>query len=145
MKLELTKRADYAIRTVVALAATAPDDRLSVRRIAASHAIPARFLAQVMADLVAAGLVEGIPGRTGGYVLGRPASAITILQIIEAVEGDSHRQTCVLRGGPCQLNGTCTVHHVFAATQAGMIRELGGATIASLTRQPWCSPAKAAG
>ena len=52
--------------------------------------------------------------------------------MIEAVEGDSRRQSCVLRGGPCQLNGACDVHHVFAATQAGMIRELGGATIASL-------------
>jgi Rrf2 family protein len=134
MKLDLTKRADYAIRTVVALAATAPDGRLSVRRIAASQGIPVRFLPQVMADLVAAGIVAGIPGRTGGYVLGRPAAAITILEVIEAVEGDSRRQTCVLRGGTCQLNGTCAVHQVFAATQAGMIRELGEATIASLSR-----------
>ena len=132
MRLELTKRADYAIRAVVALATAAAGDRLSVRRIAAAQSVPVRFLPQVMADLVAAGLVEGMTGRTGGYRLARPAVEITILDVIEAVEGDSRRQTCVLRGGPCQLNGTCAVHHVFAATQAGMIRELGSASIASL-------------
>jgi len=133
VRLELTKRADYAIRAVVAIATAAPGDRLSVRTIAAVQSIPVRFLAQVMADLVAAGLVEGMAGRTGGYRLARPAAEISMLDVIEAVEGDSRRETCVLRGGPCQLNGVCAVHHVFAATQAGMIRELGAATIASLS------------
>ena len=132
MRLELTKRADYAIRAVVALAATGPDEPISVTRLAAERAIPARFLRQVMADLVGGGIVDGLAGRTGGYRLARSAATITILEVIEAIEGDSRRQTCVLRGGPCQLHGTCDVHRVFAATQEGMIRELGGATIASL-------------
>jgi Rrf2 family protein len=132
VRLELTKRADYAIRAVLALAVAGPDERLSVTRLAAERAIPVRFLPQVMADLVRASIVEGQPGRTGGYRLARSAAAITVLAVIEAVEGDSRRQTCVLRGGPCQLNGTCAVHEVFAATQDGMIRQLGGATIASL-------------
>ncbi len=141
MRLELTKRADYAIRAVVALAAAAPEERLSVRRIAADRAIPVRFLSLVMADLVAAGIAEGATGRSGGYRLGRPAAAITVLEVIEAVEGSSRRQTCVLRGGPCQLNGVCDVHHVFAATQEGMLRQLGGASIASLQRPPIRHPA----
>ena len=132
MRVELTKRADYAIRAVVALAAAAPGERLSVRRIAADRAIPVRFLPLVMTDLVRAGLVEGLAGRTGGYRLARPSSAISILEVIEAIEGDSRRTTCVLRGGPCNVNGVCDVHEVFAATQAAMLRELGGATIASL-------------
>jgi Rrf2 family protein len=132
VRLELTKRADYAIRAVVALAAADPGERLSVRRIAADRAIPVRFLSLVMADLVAARIAEGATGRSGGYRLARPAAAISVLEVIEAVEGSSRRETCVLRGGPCQLNGVCDVHHVFAATQEGMIRRLGAATIASL-------------
>ena len=78
-------------------------ERLSVRRIAADQDIPVRFLPRVMADLVAAGIVEGRPGRTGGYRLARPASGISMLEVIEAVEGDSRRRTCVLRGGACRL------------------------------------------
>jgi Rrf2 family protein len=132
MRLELTKRADYAIRAVVALAATAPGERLSVRRIAADRAIPVRFLPQVMADLVAASIVEAVPGRTGGYRLARPAEAISLLEVIESVEGDSRRRVCILRGGACAVGGVCDVHHVFAAAQDALISELGGATIASV-------------
>ena len=132
MRLELTKRADYAVRAVVALAAAAPGERLSVRRIAAEQAIPARFLPRVMGDLVGASIVEAVTGRTGGYRLARPAGAISVLEVVEAVEGDSRRRTCVLRGGTCALDGICDVHHVFAAAQDAMIAALGGATIASL-------------
>ena len=132
MRLELTKRADYAIRAVVALAAAAPAERLSVRWIAANRGIPVRFLPQVMADLVAARIVEGAPGRTGGYRLARPATKISMLEVVEAVEGDSRRRTCVLRGGACSVDGVCDVHEVFAAAQDALIRHLGGATIASV-------------
>ena len=135
MRLELTKRADYAIRAVVALAAV-PDERLSVRRIAADRDIPVRFLQQVMTDLVAAGMADAVAGRTGGYRLTRPTAMISVLDVIEAVEGDSRRRTCVLRAGPCRTNAACGVHDVFAATQEAMLRELGGATIASLRPAP---------
>jgi Rrf2 family protein len=132
MRLELTKRADYAIRAVLALGGAGPEDRLSVRWIAADRAIPERFLSRVMADLVAAGLVEGSEGRGGGYRLAKPADAISLLEVIEAVEGDSRRRTCILRGGPCQLNGVCDVHEVFAAAQEQTLRELSAATVAGI-------------
>ncbi len=132
MRLELTKRADYAIRAVLALAEAGPETRLSVRRIATDRGIPARFLREVMGDLMSAGLVEGAEGRAGGYRLARATSGVTLLEVIEAVEGDSRRRECVLRGGPCRLNGVCDVHAVFAAAQEAMIRELAAATLDSL-------------
>lgn len=132
MRLELTKRADYGIRAAVALAAAAPGDRLSVRRIAEEQSIPVRFLTQVMVDLVGAGLVEARPGRTGGYRLARPATELTILEVVEAIEGDSRRRTCVLRGGPCNVAGMCEVHAVFAAAQDGLLAVLGGTSLATV-------------
>jgi Rrf2 family protein len=131
VRLELTKRADYAIRSVIALARASEGDRLSVRRIAADENIPVGFLPQVMADLVRAGLVVGEPGRTGGYRLARSATRMSLLEVVEAVEGDSRRRTCVLRNGPCQLNGVCDVHAVFAAAQDDLLLRLGRATVAS--------------
>ena len=136
MRLELTKRADYAIRAALALGEAGPDERLSVRRIATEQAIPERFLTRVMADLVAAGLVEGVAGRAGGYRLARPAEQVSLLDVIEAVEGDSRRRVCVLRGGPCRLDGVCDVHEVFAAAQEDMIRRFGAATIAAAIGGP---------
>jgi Rrf2 family protein len=130
--MELTKRGDYAVRAMLALARTQDGKLLSVRRIAEEMAIPVRFLPQVMADLAAAGLVEATTGRAGGYRLARPSDTISLLDVVEAVEGDSRRRTCVLRGGPCGLDGHCDVHDVFFAAQDAMLNTLGAARLADL-------------
>jgi len=134
MRLELTKRADYAIRAALALSRAAPGDRLSARRIAADQGVPERFLPQVMRDLVAAGLVEGTVGRSGGYLLAKPSTEISLLDVVEAVEGDSRRRVCILRGGPCALAAVCDVHEVFAAAQDDVLGRLRTTTIAAATQ-----------
>lgn len=136
MRLELTKRGDYAVRAMLALSRAAPGERLSVRRIAETMAIPVRFLPQVMADLARAGLVESVTGRTGGYRLARPAEAVSLLGIIEAVEGESRRQSCVLRGGPCGLDGFCDVHDVFFEAQEALLGSLERASLAASRDRP---------
>jgi Rrf2 family protein len=132
VRLELTHRADYAVRAMTALAAQRETGLLSVRRIAEAMSIPPRFLPQVMRDLAAAGLVQAQPGRRGGYRLTRPADQVTVLEVIEAAEGDTRRQTCVLRGGPCGRDGYCAVHPVFADAQEAVLRHLGEATFDSV-------------
>jgi Rrf2 family protein len=132
VRLELTHRADYAVRAMIALAAPREPGLLSVRRIADTMSIPPRFLPQVMRDLAAAGLVQAQPGRRGGYRLSRPAERITVLEVIEAAEGDTRRQTCVLRGGPCGHDGFCAVHPVFADVQEAVLGRLGEASLASV-------------
>ena len=130
--MELTKRGDYAVRAILALARTRDGRLLSVRRIAEEMAIPVRFLPQVMADLAAAGLVEATTGRAGGYRLARPPDTISLLDVVEAVEGDSRRRTCVLRGGPCGLDGHCDVHDVFFAGQEALRGTFARSTLADL-------------
>jgi Rrf2 family protein len=121
MRLELTRRGDYAVRAMLALARAEGNGLMSARRIAEAMGIPVRFLPQVLGDLQRAGLVGASPGRSGGYRLARPASSISLLDVIEAVEGDSRRQTCVLRGGPCGRDGTCDVHEVFFQGQDALL------------------------
>ncbi len=122
--MELTKRGDYAVRAALALARAPGGRLLSVRRIAEEMSIPVRFLPQVMGDLAAAGLVVATTGRAGGYRLVRPAADVSLLDVVEAVEGDSRRRTCVLRGGPCGLDGHCDVHEVFVEAEDAMLRAL---------------------
>lgn len=129
MRLELTKRGDYAVRAMLALARADQGERLPVPRIADEMAIPVHFLPQVMGDLVRAGLVSATPGRGGGYRLARPAAEISLLDVVEAVEGDSRRRTCILRGGPCALDGTCDVHDPFVAAQDALIDSLSAARL----------------
>ena len=132
MRIDLTRRGDYAIRAMLDLAANGGAGRRSVREIAAAMDIPVRFLPQVMGDLTRAGLVEAQAGRTGGYRLRREAATISVLEVIEAIEGDSRRQTCVLRGGPCGLDGYCDVHRVFARAQDALLAPLAGTSLAEL-------------
>ena len=132
MRVELTKRADYAIRAVLALARARDGELMSVRRVAEEQQIPVRFLPQVMTDLVRAGLADGVEGRAGGYRIARPAASISLLDIIEAIEGDSRRRSCVLRGGPCAVNGVCDVHEAFMSAQEALLGRLADASVGAL-------------
>ena len=131
MRLDLTKRSDYAIRAMLALT-KAPNGLLSSRKIAEEMKIPPRFLPQIMGDLTRAGLVDAHPGRAGGYRLAQPANSVTLLRVIEAVEGDPHRQICVMRGTPCGQDGQCGVHDVFYAAESAILEKLSGATLQSI-------------
>ena len=85
-----------------------------------------------MSDLARAGLVRSSAGRQGGYVLGATPASIDLLTTIEAVEGDTRRRTCVLRGGPCQRDGTCAVHEPFAEAQAALRERLASVSLETL-------------
>lgn len=132
MRIELTRRGDYAVRAMLALAGS-HETVLPAREIAASMAIPASFLPQVMADLVRAHLVVRSMGRRGGYKLAMPADQISLLSIVEAVEGDGRRRTCVLRGGPCGEPSAdpCPVHEYFFAAQQALFDSLGSVVLAA--------------
>jgi len=128
MRLDLTKRSDYAIRAMLALT-MAPEGLLSSRKIAEEMKIPPRFLPQIMGDLTRAGLVEAHPGRAGGYKLSLSPGTVTLLRVIEAIEGDPHRQICVMRGTACGADGECGVHDVFYAAEGALIEKLASATL----------------
>jgi Rrf2 family iron-sulfur cluster assembly transcriptional regulator len=134
LKLELTRRGDYAVRAMLALAEGGEQARLTAPQIAARMLIPATFLPQVMADLSRAGLVRRRLGRIGGYGLARPAEEISLLEVIETIEGDSRRRTCVLRNGPCSVDGRCIAHDTFSAAQEALRDSLGAASLASIVR-----------
>ena len=136
MRLQLTKRADYGVRAMLALA-RAPDDRMTTPQIAATMHIPGHFLPQVMADLARAGLVLSTPGRHGGYRLARPADGITLLEVIDAVEGDDRHYDCVLRDAPCGLDGRCELHGFFADARQALLGRLATVKLAEVPPVLW--------
>lgn len=133
MRLELTRRGDYAVRAMLALADPDADPWLSVTRISVAMAIPERFLARVMRDLTGAGLVEARTGRNGGYRLARAASTISLLDVIAAVESVDPLRQCVLRGIPCGSSGRCAVHDTFTEARAALQVRLAEASLADIT------------
>lgn len=119
---------------MLALAARSDREPFPVREIATTMDIPVGFLPRVMADLARADLVTSTVGRSGGYVLARPAARISLLEIIEAIEGESRRRRCVLRGGPCGRDGHCQVHDVFFAAQDAMLQRFAMTSLGDVAR-----------
>jgi len=133
LRLELTRRGDYAIRAMLHLERTM-DGTVSGTAIARETQIPGRFVGQVMGDLGRAGLVNARIGRRGGYRLSRPAAQINLLEIVEAVEGDTRRKTCVLSQGACSFEHACDVHEFFAAAQNALMTRLSQSTLEAAAR-----------
>ena len=129
MRLQLTRRADYAIRTVICLGRQTGGEWLPASAIARRMGVPGRFLPQIMQDLVRAGLVEASLGRGGGYRLVRAPGEISLLEIIETVEGDARRRTCVLSSSSCNSGHPCDVHALFASAQDALLERLADATV----------------
>ena len=106
---------------------------MPARTIAERMEIPVRFLPQVLGDLSRAGIVEARLGRAGGYRLAKPPATISVLDLIEAAEGDARRQTCVLTGLPCgRGGGPCDVHVVFSEAQVAILDRLAETTVADV-------------
>ncbi|MGH2356511.1 MAG: RrF2 family transcriptional regulator [Candidatus Limnocylindria bacterium] len=132
MRIELTRRGDYAVRAALVLARQ--DRMMSGPSIAAEAGIPASFVPQVMGDLVHSGLAKNRLGRGGGYALAQRPRDIPLLAIIEAVEGDPRRRACVMRNHDCGREGYCDVHEAFAAAQEALLSSLAGVSLADVQR-----------
>ena len=140
VRLELTRRGDYAVRAMISLAGSPLGVWVSVPRIATEMAIPERFLPRIMHDLTRAGLVEARTGRSGGYRLAAPAADLTLLDVIDAVEPPDDDRRCVVRGIPCGLDGRCVVHDAFADAREAHRGRLAATTLATLVASPGSGP-----
>lgn len=133
MRLQLGRRADYAIRAAVDLARHASDERRrKARSIAGEMDIPIGYVPQILAELVRAGLVTSVAGRDGGYRLARPAVEVDLLEVVRAVDGELRSTVCVLRGGPCRWDDMCAVHVPWVRAQDAILASLAATTLEEL-------------
>jgi Rrf2 family protein len=85
--MKLTRASSYALQAVAFMAAQKSDKPVASHKIAEARKIPERFLLKVLKPLVSARVLHSIKGPNGGYKLARPAAEITMLEILEAVDG----------------------------------------------------------
>ena len=130
--MHLSRHADYALRIVLDLA---PGSSSRIADIARRRKAPSAFLAKIVHNLARAGLVRTLRGRKGGVALARSASRITVLQVIEAVDGPLALNRCVPRGDGCPLSGSCPAHPLWMKLQKMVADELKAVTIESLLKE----------
>jgi len=130
--LQLTRGGEYAIRAMTYLAGV-PDGRIaSLHEIGRAQDVPESFLAKILQSLVHAGLVTSYRGARGGFALARPADAISLRAVIEAVDGPIALNSCVLSPDDCERSTDCRVHVVWGEAQERMMSVLDGVTLAAL-------------
>jgi Rrf2 family transcriptional regulator, iron-sulfur cluster assembly transcription factor len=132
--LNLGRRADYAIRATLDLAGHVGALR-KAREIGDAMGIPASYLPQILAALVRHDIASSLAGPRGGYGLARPASEISLLDVVAAVDGATSGNGCVLRGGECQLDDRCAVHDSWTRAQQALLDHLGSTTFAFLLEE----------
>jgi len=132
--MELTRKGEYAIRGIVYLATLQPGKVVLVSEIAEATDVPQTFLAKIFQSFAKQGLVNSFRGTGGGFVLGRPASQITLRQVVEAVEGPVIPNRCLIADVGCERKERCTVHPVWNRMQQQIGAILDSVTLEELSR-----------
>ena len=125
---------EYALRAVVHLAAEAPDAR-TTDQIAEVTRVPRAYLSKVLQSLARSGVVQSQRGLGGGITLGRPATELTILEVVNAVEPIRRIRTCPL-GLAAHGVHLCPLHSRLDAAMETVEKALGGTTLAELLSEP---------
>lgn len=115
--MQITRQADYAVRAVLELATNDSNERLTAEEIAERRAIPLAFLSKTLGRLAEVGIVTTRRGVKGGVELGRPPANITLLEVVEAIDGPIALNECVLNEDACRWTDSCPVHGVWCQLQ----------------------------
>ncbi len=133
--MQITRAADYAVRVMIHLAGLPSGSNARRPDIAKATDVPESFLSKVMQQLVQAGMIASQRGSGGGFRLAVPSHAISLLEVLEAVEGPTRLNACLDPGLSCGRKGWCAAHIVWVDAQAALTRVLGSTSIARLARQ----------
>ena len=128
--MRLTRYSDYALRVLMHLAAK-PDRLASIGEIARTYRISHNHLMKVVHDLRKTGYVGATRGRTGGIRLARPASEITVGEVIRHTEGGFDLVDC----GSCVIAPACALTGALHEALAAFMAVLDGYTLADLVEE----------
>jgi Rrf2 family protein len=133
---------EWSIHCCVVLAGLPPGRSLPAGRLAEFHDVPSAYLAKHLQAMAQAGIVESIAGRRGGYRLARPADEITLLDVVDAVEGQAAAFRCTeirqrgpIRGQRADFRNPCGVAEAMREAEVAWREALGRRTVAELLVQ----------
>ncbi len=132
--LQISRRIEYGLRAMIFLASVPGDSITPFREIARRMDVPQDFLAKILKTLAQKELVKSTRGAHGGYSLGRPSKQISMLDVIEAVEGPVKVNVCQddEDHDACGLSRSCTMYGVWKLGQERMLEVYRAATLDKL-------------
>ena len=133
--MQITRQADYAVRAVLYLSRVGNKQRSATSTVAKEEHIPPSFLAKIISQLSIAGLLHTSRGARGGVTLAREPGEITLLEVIEAIDGPIQLNECVGDNGMCTFEKDCPLHPIWCEAQEELVNRLKGTTFEQLTSQ----------
>ncbi len=130
--MQITRQADYATRAVLHLARAGNANRVSTGHVAKEQNIPPAFLPKIISQLSIAGILQTSRGPHGGIRLAREPKNITLLEVIEAIDGPIKLNVCVQGGGVCLFEDNCSLQATWRDIQRGLITKMRNANFAQL-------------
>jgi Rrf2 family protein len=131
--LGISRQTDYAVRVVLHLACLEEGAQVSISEISESRDLPMPFVRRLIKPLLSRGILASSRGSSGGIRLGRPASEITLLEVVSAIEGGMALNHCVEDGKGCPLSGECPVQSVWSSATKVLEDHLAGIRFDSLS------------
>jgi len=130
--MQITRQADYAVRAVLYLARLGGSERAATSTVAEEQRIPPSFLAKIISQLSIAGLLHTSRGARGGVTLARPPREITLLEVIESIDGPIMLNECVGEDGDCSFDEDCPLRSVWCDAQEALVKRLRGTNFQQL-------------
>jgi len=130
--MQITRQADYALRAVLYLARQENSERAATSTIAEEQNIPPSFLAKIISQLSIAGLLHTSRGARGGVTLAREPKEITLLEVVEAIDGPIQLNECVGDENSCSFGKKCPLHSVWCNAQDELVTRLKATNFADL-------------
>lgn len=128
--MQITRQADYALRAMLYLAKLPPNERAATSQIAETKKIPPSFLAKIISQLSIAGLIHTSRGARGGVTLAREAKEISVLEVVEAIDGPIALNECTVSPEGCPFSEDCPIHDLWCGTQADLVQKLRSTSFA---------------
>jgi len=129
--MQITRQADYAVRAVLYLAQLGEDKRAATSQIAQRQQIPPSFLAKIVSQLSVAGLLQTSRGARGGVSLARSPEKISLLEVVEAIDGPILLNECVSQNGACVFGDDCPMRPIWCDAQAELVTRLRATNFAA--------------
>jgi Rrf2 family protein len=129
--MQITRQADYAVRAVLFLAKNG-DQRAATSQVAQEQRIPPSFLAKIISQLSSAGLLHTSRGARGGVTLAREPQEISLLEVIEAIDGPIQLNECVGENSVCNFDNDCPLRPVWCDAQEELVKKLKQTNFAQL-------------
>jgi len=133
--MQITRATDYAVRVMIHLAGLSPGSTVRQSELSRATDVSGHFLSKVLQQLVRRRLIRSQRGAGGGYALAVSASGVSLLDVVEAMEGPVRLNQCLEEGPSCDRKSWCPAHQVWAEAQVAVRRVLSQTPVANLAAQ----------